>query len=196
MPSPEGDREHDQGMGSGCWVRTVVQSGSQAVQPGLFPPPLPGSTGFRCVFSGISSAKPPLLHPQRLRPREAPAQGQPLCREGRGWPGWLLCVLMGEGLPEDLDRLAGRGPGRACTTSRKWVPDASDRQQGVSLPMYGKRRPVAARWSDFPSLGPGHARTNLCPYPTRLQPPSPIPVALGQVPHRISSSRSGLQSPS
>lgn len=142
-------------MGSGCWVMTAIQSGSQAGRPGLFPPPLPGSTGFRCVFSGISSAKPPLLHPQRLRPREAPARGHPLCREGRGWPGWLLCVLMGKGLPEGLDGPAGRGPGRACTTSRKWVPDASEPQQGVSFPMYGKRRPAAARWSDFPSLGPG-----------------------------------------
>lgn len=56
--------------------------------------------------------------------------------------------------------------------------------------------PFASGVSEFSKPGPRACPNKSAPLPHPLQPPSPIPVALGQVPHRISSSRSGLRGPS
>lgn len=56
--------------------------------------------------------------------------------------------------------------------------------------------PFASGVSEFSKPGPQACPNKSVPLPHPLQPPSPIPIALGQVPHRISSFRSELQGPS
>lgn len=98
------------------------QDGRPAGQPGGPTRPLPheqppSSTGS-CIF-----CKAPLLAPRPrasgpVRPQHA---GGP-CTEDKSWPGWLPCVLMGEGLAGGLDGPTGWGPGRMARTQQEMGP--------------------------------------------------------------------------